>query len=64
MITEETCSELRKSGGVLLIVPYGKMDRTTLNYRIEQLTLLGCKVTGILIQDADMRFMKWYYNHL
>ena len=64
MITEETCLELRKSGGVLLIVPYGKMDRTTLNYRIELLTLLGCKVTGILIQDADMRFMKWYYNHL
>ena len=64
MITEENCAELRKSDGILLVVPYGGMDRATLNYRIEQLTLLGLKVTGILIQDADMRFMKWYYNHL
>lgn len=63
-ITEEDTAQLKKADGVLIVVPYGKMDRTTLNYRIEQLTLLGCKVVGIMIQDADMRFIKWYYNHL
>lgn len=63
-ITQEESAGLRNSDGVLLVIPYGKMDRTTLNYRIEQLTLLECKIAGILIRDADMRFMKWYYNHL
>lgn len=63
-ITAQTYEELRKADGVLLAVPYGKMDRTTLGYRIEQLTLQECKLTGILIQNADMRLLKWYYNHL
>ncbi|MBD5458702.1 MAG: hypothetical protein HDR27_09060 [Lachnospiraceae bacterium] len=63
-ITAQTCEELRKADGVLLSVPYGKMDRTTLGYRIEQLALQECKLAGILIRNADMRFLKWYYNHL
>lgn len=63
-VTEETCDELRKAEGILLSVPYKKMDRTTLGYRIEQLALQECRLTGILIRDADMRLLKWYYNHL
>lgn len=63
-VTAQTYEELRKADGVLLAVPYGKMDRTTLGYRIEQLTLQECKLAGILIQNADMRMLKWYYNHL
>lgn len=62
-ITKEERIGLQKAEGILLAVPYGKMDKTTLNYRIEQLQLWECKVVGILIQDADMRYMKWYYNH-
>lgn len=63
-LNDNNYAELRKKDGVLLVVPYGKMDRTTLSYRMDQLTLQGCKPAGILIKDADMRFMKWYYNHL
>ncbi|MCM1146111.1 MAG: hypothetical protein NC321_11440 [Clostridium sp.] len=63
-ITRQTVEDIRRADGVLLVIPYGKMDRTTCGYRIEQLTLLECKPVGFLIQDADMRFMKWYYNHL
>lgn len=63
-ITAQTYEELRKADGVVLVVPYGKMDRTTLGYRIEQLKLQECKLAGILIQNADMRLLKWYYNHL
>ena len=63
-VTEETCDKLRKADGVIIIIPYGKMDRTSLAYRIDQLTLQGCKIVGIAIGNADMRFMKWYYNHL
>lgn len=63
-VTEEICDKLRKADGVILIIPYGKMDRTSLAYRIDQLALQECKTVGIIIKDADMRFMKWYYNHL
>ncbi|MDE7282235.1 MAG: hypothetical protein K2N85_01390, partial [Lachnospiraceae bacterium] len=63
-VTEEVCDKLRKANGVILVIPYGKMDRTSLAYRIDQLALQECKTVGIIIKDADMRFMKWYYNHL
>ena len=63
-VTEEICDNLRKADGIILVIPYGKMDRTSLAYRIEQLTLQGCKPVGIIIENADMRFMRWYYNRL
>ncbi|MCM1154028.1 MAG: hypothetical protein NC314_02630 [Roseburia sp.] len=63
-IVEECAVESGGAVAILLVVPYGKMDRTTLQYRIEQLTLRGGRIVGILIRDADMRFMRWYYNHL
>ena len=63
-ITEQELANTRKADGVLLVIPYGKLDRSSLAYRIEQLSLQECKLAGIIIKDADMRFMKWYYNHL
>lgn len=64
MAAEESYDDLRKADGILLSVPYGKTDRTTLGYRLEQMALQECKIAGILIRDADMRLLKWYYNHL
>lgn len=63
-ITEEECGRLRKAGGIILVISYGKTDRTSLAYRIDQMKLQGCKIVGIIIKNADMRFMKWYYNRL
>lgn len=63
-ITQEEAGKLRESDGVLLVIPYGRMDRTSCAYQIEQLELLGCHPSGFLIQDADMRFMRWYYRNL
>ncbi len=63
-INEQELADARKADGVLLVIPYGKLDRSSLAYRIEQLSLQECKLAGIIIKDADMRFMKWYYNHL
>ncbi|MDE6662665.1 MAG: hypothetical protein K2K46_04895 [Lachnospiraceae bacterium] len=63
-ITEQELANARKADGILLVIPYGKLDRASLAYRIEQLSLQECKLAGIIIKDADMRFMKWYYNHL
>lgn len=63
-ITKQMYEKLRKADGLLLAIPYGKMDRASLAYRIEQLNLQDCNPAGVLIRDADMRFMKWYYKHL
>lgn len=63
-VTEEICDKMRKTDGIILIIPFGKIDRASLSYRIDQLTLQKCKVVGIIIKNADMRFLKWYYNHL
>ena len=63
-VTEEMYEELRKAEGILLSVPYKKMDRTTLGYRIGQFSIQECRLAGIVIRDADMRLLRWYYNHL
>ena len=63
-IDEPTLDSIKDSKAVLLVIPYGKMDRSSLAYRIDQFSLRNCKLAGIVIKDADMRFMKWYYNHL
>ena len=63
-IVQQEMEKLRGVDGVLLVIPYGRMDRTTCCYRIEQLILQDCRIVGILIRNADMRFMKWYYNHI
>lgn len=63
-VTEEVLNKMRKADGIILALNYGKTDRASLAYRIEQLTLQGCKITGISIRNADMRFIRWYYNRL
>lgn len=63
-VTEEEYVKLREAGGVLLSVPYGKMDRSSCAYLMEQMEVQGCTLLGMIIRDADMRFIKWYYNHL
>lgn len=63
-IAQETYERLRKADGVIITIPYGKIDRAALAYRIEQMTVQECRVAGIVIKDADVRFLRWYYNHL
>ncbi|MBO5210021.1 MAG: hypothetical protein J6B68_11900 [Lachnospiraceae bacterium] len=61
---EQNKEYLAKEDGVILEVPYAKMTRTKLAYDLEQHELLQKKIVGIVICDADVRFIKWYYNHL
>lgn len=61
---QETYERLRKAEGVLMVIPYGKLDRAALAYQIERMAVQECKTVGIVIKDADVRFLRWYYNHL
>ncbi|MCM1145367.1 MAG: hypothetical protein NC318_10445 [Blautia sp.] len=63
-VTDSDYESLRRANGVLLAVSYGQTDRASLAYQIGQLALQECELEGILIKDADMRFLKWYYNRL
>ena len=62
--SEQMPDSVKNAKCILLSIPYGKIDRSSLSYRIEQLSLRKLTLTGIIIRDADMRFLKWYYNHL
>ncbi len=61
---EASFDRLRQAAGVLVEIPYGRLDRVSLAYELEQLKLQGCKAAGVTIRDADVRFLRWYYNHL
>lgn len=63
-VSEQISNSAQDDNAILLAIPYGKIDRSSLAYIIEQLSLRKCNLAGIIIKDADMRFMKWYYNHL
>lgn len=61
---EESKEHLQQADGILLEIPYAKMTRTELDYQLEHLEVTGVHVAGIVIRDADVRFIKWYYSHL
>lgn len=61
---EALFDRLRQADGVLLELPYGRLDRAKLAYELERLALQDCNVVGVTIKDADVRFLRWYYNHL
>lgn len=61
---EEGKEHLKQADGIFLEIPYAKMTRTELDYQLEHLKVTGVHVAGIVIRDADVRFIKWYYSHL
>lgn len=61
---EESKEHLQQADSIFLEIPYAKMTRTELDYQLEHLEVTGVHVAGIVIRDADVRFIKWYYSHL
>lgn len=61
---EESKEHLQQADSIFLEIPYAKMTRTELDYQLEHLEVTRVHVAGIVIRDADVRFIKWYYSHL
>lgn len=61
-LPEEKLAQLRQADGVVLTVPYGKMQCTYLSYVLEQLHTQECPVCGIAVRDADPKFLERYYG--
>lgn len=51
----------RNTDGVLLIVRYGRRNGKLIERTVSNLKKQDCKLLGILIVEADVRFLKKYY---
>lgn len=61
---EENKKHLAQEESIFFEIPYAKMTRTELEYQLENLKIARTNIAGIVIRDADVRFIKWYYSHL
>lgn len=53
--------EIRNSGGVILLIPYGQTNGKIMNKQILSLQKQDCNIAGAILTDADDRFLKSYY---
>jgi hypothetical protein len=56
-------AEAGKADGVILLLPYGSVQGAFLSYLLEQYRVRGCKVLGVAIADADVKFLRKYYGN-
>jgi hypothetical protein len=56
-------AEAGKADGVILLLPYGSVQGAFLSYMLEQYRVRGCKVLGVAIADADVKFLRKYYGN-
>lgn len=59
---EKVLQELAGVDGMILYLPYGKVHATALSLLLEQFQIRGCRVLGIVITEADGRWLRLYYG--
>lgn len=60
--SEEELQNMRRAGGVVLSLPFGKAHGAFVSYVIGQLELQDCALCGVAVRDADERFLRRYYG--
>lgn len=60
--SEEELQNMRRAGGVVLSLPYGKVHGAFVSYVIGQLEAQDCALCGVAVRDADERFLRRYYG--
>ena len=60
--TAGDCKHLRNAESVLLNIPWGRNNGRQMERVLEQLRLQEVKVDGIVITEADDKFVKAYYR--
>lgn len=53
---------LRQSNGAILMVPWGKKNGRVIEKTLAFLEKQDCKVAGVIVYDADDKFLKKYYG--
>ena len=62
LLAPESCQALRKAEGILLAVPAGSHVGKRLEYILEFLEQQDCKITAVILWDADELLLKSYYH--
>lgn len=60
--SEEEFREMRKAGGVVMSLPFGRTHGAFVSYAIELLEAQDCPLCGAAIRDCDGRFLRRYYG--
>lgn len=58
----EDFEKMRKAQGVVLCLPYGKVQGAFLSYVIEQMHSQDCVLRGVSIRNGDGKFLRKYYG--
>lgn len=61
LLSPEVCGNLRKMDGILLAVTAGSHAGKPLEYVLEYLEQQDCKITAVILWDADEFLIKSYY---
>lgn len=61
-LDEEMFHAMRETGGVVLSLPFGGVHGTFVHYLAEQLKTQECELRGVVIREADERFLLRYYG--
>ena len=61
MPTAMDCERIRKGKALLIYIPWGRNNGRQVERVLRQWKLQGCEVKGIVITEADDRFVKAYY---
>lgn len=61
LMCPEAYGTLREMDGILLVVKAGAHAGKSLEYVLEQMSLQDCKITGVILWEADELLLKAYY---
>ncbi len=61
VLKTESFEEIRNCGGAILLIPYGKTNGKITTKLIDMLKKQDCNIAGVILTDADDRFLKNYY---
>ena len=62
ILCPESCQSLRTADGILLVVAAGSHAGKQLEYTLEFLGQQDCKITGVMLWNADEFLLKVYYG--
>ncbi len=62
VLCPESCRALRQADGILAVVAAGSHAGKQLEYVMEYLEQQECRITAVLLWDADERLLKAYYG--
>lgn len=61
LLKDNGFEQLRQSGGAILLIPFGQTNGKILEKLIHTLKKQDCNIAGVILTDADDRFLKNYY---